>query len=145
MIRGSLFTRFFLEDGIRQTDAYRDLPEARVTAFADSVQHHWDALEQMHRPSEAETISEFIRPIIDALGWENLPEQEPGRGHRDIADALLFIDEPSMPGSCTIGPANSSSVPATSLAGAGSCTGRPRSPACGMNGNGRNHPAASMR
>ncbi len=26
-------------------------------------------------------------------GWHHLPQQEPGRGRRDIADALLFLDE----------------------------------------------------
>jgi len=49
----------------------------------------------MNRPSEAETEAKFIYPIIDALGWQHLPQQEPGRGRRDIADALLFVDEPA--------------------------------------------------
>ncbi len=93
MVRGSLFTRFFLEDGIRQTAAYRDLDSVRVEAFAAEVQNRWAALAEMHRPSEAETESEFIYPIIGALGWQHLPQQEPGRGRRDIADALLFVDE----------------------------------------------------
>ncbi len=93
MVRGSLFTRFFLEDGIRQTPAYRDLDPARIEAFAAEVKTRWAALAQMHRPSEAETEFEFIYPILGALGWQHLPQQEPGRGRRDIADALLFVSE----------------------------------------------------
>ena len=46
----------------------------------------------MPRPSEAETEAVFIYPILARLGWEHLPQQEPGRGRRDIADALLFLD-----------------------------------------------------
>jgi hypothetical protein len=46
----------------------------------------------MSHPSEAETESEFIFPVLSLLGCEHLPQQEPGRGRRDIADALLFID-----------------------------------------------------
>ena len=31
MIRGNLFTRFYLDDGIRETEAYRALDPARWT------------------------------------------------------------------------------------------------------------------
>src|SRR5689334_1113702 len=40
---------------------------------------------------EAETESEFIYPVLNHLGWEQLPQQEPGKGRKDIADALLFL------------------------------------------------------
>ncbi|HEY3912821.1 MAG TPA: hypothetical protein VGM07_23455 [Stellaceae bacterium] len=92
MLRGGLFTRYFLEDGIREMDQYRRLDAACLGTFPGAVGRHWTHLEQMPHPSEAETESEFIFPILSLLGWEHLPQQEPGRGHRDIADALLFID-----------------------------------------------------
>ena len=93
MIRGSLFTRFYLDDGVRETEAYRALDPARVVAFADTARTLWASLAQMSRPSEAETEAEFIYPVLALLGWHHLPQQEPGRGRRDIADALLFLDE----------------------------------------------------
>lgn len=95
MIRGGLFTRFFLEDGIRTMPEYRDRDSAAVDHFAARVREHWGNLERMPRASEAETESEFINPLLKALGWEQLPQQEPGRGRRDIADALLFLDAES--------------------------------------------------
>lgn len=95
MIRGGLFTRYFLDDGIRDTPQYRALDPATVAAFANSVRERWATLDQMRRPSEAETESEFIFPVLADLGWEHLPQQEPGCGRKDIADALLFLDEPS--------------------------------------------------
>jgi hypothetical protein len=93
MIRGGLFSRYFLEDGIRQTEAYRTLDPAEVLAFRDTTRGRWAKLESTHRPSEAETEAEFIFPALDLLGWHYLPQQQPGRGRRDIADALLFLNE----------------------------------------------------
>ena len=92
MIRGELFTRYFLDDGIREMDHYRRLAPAEAAAFAEAIREHWAHLEQMPHPSEAETEAEFIFPTLSLLGWEHLPQQEPGRGRRDIADALLFVD-----------------------------------------------------
>ena len=93
MIRGALFSRFFLEDGIRSTDAYRQLTALEVEAFGVATRALWSKLETMHRPSEAETEAGFIFPVLDVLGWHHLPQQQPGRGRRDIADALLFLSE----------------------------------------------------
>ena len=92
MLRGGLFTRYFLEDGIRGLHHYHRLDAAQVETFADAVRSHWSHLEQMPHPSEAETEAEFIFPILGGLGWEHLPQQEPGTGRHDVSDALLFID-----------------------------------------------------
>src|SRR5438045_1215860 len=92
MVRGGLFTHFFLEDGIQQLSEYRELDVDRVAEFGAEIRRRWADLSQMAHPSEAETESEFINPILNLLGWEHLPQQEPGRGRRDIADALLFLD-----------------------------------------------------
>jgi hypothetical protein len=92
MLRGGLFTRYFLESGIREMDEYRRLDAAEVDAFAGAMRTRWTNLARMPHPSEAETESEFIFPTLALLGWEYLPQQEPGRGRHDIADALLFVD-----------------------------------------------------
>ena len=93
MIRGGLFTRYFLEDGIRQTEAYGALNPADVATFADAMRDLWAKLAAMPKPSEAETEAEFIFPALIRLGWHHLPQQEPGRGRKDIADALLFLTD----------------------------------------------------
>lgn len=95
MIRGGLFTRFFLEDGIRQMPEYNGLSGAAVTDFAEKLSRLWSSLSEMAKPTEPETEAEFILPVLGLLGWEHLPQQEPGRGRRDVADALLFLDEES--------------------------------------------------
>jgi hypothetical protein len=93
MVRGGLFTRYFLEDGIRQLDAYRQVDAGELTAFADFARQRWSGLAGMPHPNEGETESEFIHPMLERLGWQRLPHQEPGKGRRDIADELLFLDE----------------------------------------------------
>lgn len=91
MLRGGLFTRYWLEDGIRRTAAYRALDAGGCSSFAGAVADRWAALAGMARPSEAETESEFIFPVLGLLGWHHLPQAQPGHGRRDVADALLFL------------------------------------------------------
>ncbi len=93
MIRGGLFTQFFLEDGITATQAYRAQNPVEVQAFADAVRGHWAKLARFQKPSEAETEADFIYPVLDLLHWQRLTQQEPGKGRRDIADELLFLSE----------------------------------------------------
>lgn len=106
MIRGGLFTRFFLEDGIRETSAYRDIDPTSLATFAAFARDRWHRLAAITRPSEAETESEFIFPLIERLGWLYLTQQEPGRGRRDIADALLFTTEQNKSNSLPQRPAD---------------------------------------
>lgn len=93
MLRGGLLTRFYLEDGICETAEYKALTDAEMLAFATRVSTLWSRLESFKKPSEAETEEDFIFPVLDTLGWLHLPQQEPGKGRRDVADALLFCDE----------------------------------------------------
>jgi hypothetical protein len=53
----------------------------------------WRRLEPMTKPTEAETEAEFIFPVLDRLGWHHFPQQTPGEGRQDVADALLFLTE----------------------------------------------------
>ena len=91
MIRGGLFSHYFLQDGVRELDAYRALDAGRLGDAAARLRASWAELAAFQRPSEAETEKDFIHPVLDLLGWHLLPQQEPGRGRRDLADALLFL------------------------------------------------------
>src|SRR5438105_7343741 len=63
----------------------------QVAVAVEEIGRRWRALKLMAAPSEAETESEFIHPVLDQLGWLRLPQQEPGKGRRDVADELLFL------------------------------------------------------
>ncbi len=69
MIRGGLFTRYCLQDGIRQTPQDQALATDEVARFALEQRARWSRLAAMANPSEAETESEFIHPVLDRLGW----------------------------------------------------------------------------
>jgi hypothetical protein len=60
MLRGGLFTRYFLDDGIRAMAQYRRVAAAEVDAVAAAIRAYWERLERMPHPSEAETEAEFI-------------------------------------------------------------------------------------
>ena len=92
MIRGSLFTRFYLDDGIRETEAYRALDGAAVAEIAAVLGRLWSALAAIPRPSEDDTETVMILPALAALGWPYLTRPSADRGRRDIADAVLFLD-----------------------------------------------------
>ena len=93
MIRGSLFTRFYLDDGIRETDAYRSLDDAAVSQAGTELKRLWSTLAAVPRPSEDDTEAVMILPAIVSLGWPYLTRPPADRGWRDIADAVLFPDE----------------------------------------------------
>jgi hypothetical protein len=68
MIRGGLFTRFFLEDGTRQTDAYRQQSAAEVGAFADAVRDRWAKLSRMAHSSRKLRQNSSIRFCTSWVG-----------------------------------------------------------------------------
>lgn len=91
MIEGSLFTQYFLRDGIRQTEAYLGLDAAVVDTVRVRLLQKWRQLAVMPSPSEAETEDEFIYPTLRELGWEWLVQPIADRRRHDVADALLFL------------------------------------------------------
>lgn len=93
MIRGTLFSRYYLDDGIREAADYAALDTAAFTAATGAA---WRDLQKMRRPSEAETEHLVIVPVLNALGWRRLPQQAMGRDRRDISDAVLFPDAASL-------------------------------------------------
>ncbi len=89
---GSLFTQYFLEDGIRRTPAYESLAAADVAGIQAKMARRWRQFAAMPSPSEAETEAEFIFPTLEQLGWAWLVQPRADARRRDVADALLFLD-----------------------------------------------------
>lgn len=93
MFGGGLFSGYFLEEGVRTTEAWQRLSSDEVRRFAAAIAAKIDAFNAFSRPSEAETERELIEPTLALLGWHTLPQQEAGKGRKDIPDALLFLGE----------------------------------------------------
>ena len=91
IMKGQLFTQFFLTDGIRTTPEW----DAAAPKLADlrrevgSVHERFVALRQ---PNEAVTEHALIRPIMELLGWSEYLPQQAAAGHEDVPDHLLFAD-----------------------------------------------------
>ena len=90
MAIGSLLTQYYLREGIRDTAAYKALSATQVTEHRSRLLLLWQAFRKMQTPSEADTESEFIYPVLQQLGWEWLVQPKADKGRRDIPDALLF-------------------------------------------------------
>ena len=90
MIGGTLFSGYYLDEGIRP-DA-DGLPDADALAFAHLAQSCLSHVPASGKLGEAETEALIVFPILAALGWFHLPQQPAGRRREDVPDALLFLD-----------------------------------------------------
>lgn len=92
MLAGSLFTLDFLAEGVVGTDYWQALSDDAVDSFTAAVMPRLKSMAAAKSPNEAETESELIWPVIEALGWDaQLPQQKlPGPRREDVPDLLLF-------------------------------------------------------
>ncbi len=92
---GQLFTQYFLTDGIRSTEAWREInrePEA-FAAFKQSLTDIMSRISPSSLPNEAATEQDVVRKIFNLLGWRDYLPQQGSKGYEDIPDHLLFADE----------------------------------------------------
>ncbi len=92
MIGGGLFSRYYLDEGVRQDSAWGELLDAEVAAFATTAAAHLHKVPEAQRLGEAETETLVIFPLLTALGWLHLPQQKAAKRRDDVPDALLFLD-----------------------------------------------------
>ena len=91
---GHLFASYFLTEGIRDTPEWKTAaarPEA-FAAFREDIRRRYDALSGSADPNEAVTEQEFIRPVLELLGWDDYLPQQGATRNEDIPDLLLFPD-----------------------------------------------------
>lgn len=90
-MHGSLFTQDFLDQGICGSAAWLDIDPAQFAAFAAELQRIHARVSGDTQLNEAQTEAELITPVLQALGWHLLPQQQTNaRGRSDVPDALLF-------------------------------------------------------
>ncbi|MFZ4537937.1 Eco57I restriction-modification methylase domain-containing protein [Propionivibrio sp.] len=93
MQEGQLFSSDFLLRGIRETDAWRTMPEAELDAFIAALQTHFAPFSAASTLNESQTENELVEPILDLLGWENAWISQVNlsiSGREDVPDFLLF-------------------------------------------------------
>lgn len=92
MLKGSLFTREYLIEGICQSEEWRNLDDSIIKNFRNQLLEIFDTFPISGNPLEATTEDDLIKPIIEALGWNDyLTQQTTARkGRADVPDFLLF-------------------------------------------------------
>jgi hypothetical protein len=90
-MRGSLFTRDFLDEGIKETDAWKALPDPALETFERDLHEIYSAFDLKAEHNEATTEDDVIFKVLAALGWSDyLPQQTASVKRADVPDALLF-------------------------------------------------------
>ena len=91
---GKLFTTDFLLEGIKETQAWRDLSDGTVDEFVTQARGVLESVPPGNRENEGVTEEHIIKPILRLLGWEELlPQQNlSAKGRKEVPDLLLFED-----------------------------------------------------
>lgn len=97
MIAGNLFTREFLLDGIRETEAWRAIDDSSFGQMRARIALLLTAMSKRKNPVEAETESDVVYPILDMMGWSHRDAQPnaSAKARHDVPDALLYPDAAS--------------------------------------------------
>jgi hypothetical protein len=94
VLNGSLFTRDFLIEGVRETAAWNALDDAVIATVRARLTGLLAAIRKLKKATEAETEKEFIWPLLEAIGWADMSVQQnlSAKARDDVPDALLFAD-----------------------------------------------------
>ena len=97
MVQGQLFTQYFLETGICETEAWKNFESGRLEAIRANLLNIYSKFPTSGSPNEAQTEQDLIFPILKALDWKHYVTQYTAApsGRSDVPDALLFSDEAS--------------------------------------------------
>jgi len=91
-LQGLLYTLDYLHDGIRQTVAWRDVEAEGYPRFLAKIREIFRNVTADSHFNEAQTESDIILPVLEALDWHDLlPQQNSSQhGREDVPDILLF-------------------------------------------------------
>jgi hypothetical protein len=93
-LQGALYTRDFLERGIREEAAWKALTDGDLKALKGQLAALFQKFTAGHKPNEGVTEKDLIYPVLAALGWTDVlvQQQVSTRRRDDVPDALLFAD-----------------------------------------------------
>ncbi len=93
-MQGSLFSTYFLGEGIKETEDWKRLSSDEIRNFFVEISTYFLKIEAVgNDPDEVDTEDIVIRPILELLGFSYL-RQKPISGRRlDVPDFVLFPGE----------------------------------------------------
>jgi hypothetical protein len=92
LLDGSLFTRDFLIEGIRDTPAWMVLDHRTLAGARDRFNALFTSFGKLRNPTEPDTEKDLIWPLLEVIGWNHMLVQQNLSAKRrdDVPDALLF-------------------------------------------------------
>lgn len=76
MLKGGLFTRDFLSEGILGTEQCTALDPTTVTGIREKIAQLFASFQKFKNPTEADTEKELIWPLLEAVDWTNMLVQQ---------------------------------------------------------------------
>ncbi len=96
VVQGSLFTRYFLSEGVQRTSEHQSFADEAVRTQLWSLPEKYLSMRSAQAPDEADTEDDLIEPMLDALGWTSRSRQKTaGQQTSDRPDFLLFPNSES--------------------------------------------------
>ncbi len=93
-MKGNLFTTYFLEEGIKETEDWKKLSAEELESFFLKVSERLEELELSGgEVDEADTEDLVIRPILELLGFSYYRQKSISGRHLDVPDFVLFSGE----------------------------------------------------
>ncbi len=92
---GTLFTEDFLAEGIKESSAWRGLPEGEVAALRAAIIGIFAGVANPKALNEAQTQHHIIEPILRILGWDGALDVQTnieGKGRAHVPDYSFFAD-----------------------------------------------------
>lgn len=95
--QGSLFTSDFLTDSIQDLPEWGKVSDRDLEQIKSTIDSTFAAFQIDQNRTEADTETELIWPVLEALGWSDYLTQQnlSPRGRDDVPDGLLFESEES--------------------------------------------------
>ena len=92
---GSLFSAYFLEEGIKNTVDWHNCDPQILTKVYNEAQNIFNSFQTRKNPDEADTEDDLICPFLKLLGFEWSRQKSISKGKREVPDFILFPDKKS--------------------------------------------------
>jgi len=95
-MKGSLFSNYFLEEGIKTTEDWKRLSDEELQKLYLEIENKYKAFSKRKNPDEADTEDGLICPTLEILGFQWSRQKSPTKkGRQDVPDFVLFPDDKS--------------------------------------------------
>ena len=95
-MKGTLFSKYFIEEGIKATEDWGKVSEKELKRLYSEISKIFNSFGERKQPDEADTEDGLICPIVKLLGflWSRQKSPSP-KGRQDVPDFVLFPDKVS--------------------------------------------------